>query len=253
MIRSALLVTLGVAITAFISFWCLIFSFFPNAENNIHKVARIWGYILLKISSTKVQVIGSENILRGRPQVFMANHQSDFDILIALAYVPGQFRWIAKKELFAIPVFGQAMRSAGYIEIDRQNHEQALQSLDLAGLRIREGKSVMTFPEGTRSRDGEIKAFKQGMFHLAIQSGAPIVPISIIGSGAIMPKRSLKVKPGNIKLVIDKPIPVKGYTLENRQELINRVRQVIIKNYDAYQNADMAGIKDVQTEIKAAV
>lgn len=253
MIRSALLVTLGVAITAFISFWCLIFSFFPNAENNIHKVAKIWGYILLKINTTKVQVIGSENILRGRPQVFMANHQSDFDILIALAYVPGQFRWIAKKELFAIPVFGQAMRSAGYIEIDRQNHEKALKSLDLAGLHIREGKSVMTFPEGTRSRDGEIKAFKQGMFHLAIQSGVPIVPISIIGSGAIMPKRSLKVKPGNIKLVIDKPIPVKGYTLENRQELINRVRQVIIKNYDAYRNADMEGIKDVQTEIKAAV
>ena len=255
MFRSALLVTLGVAVTAFFSFWSIVFSFFANAENNVHKVAKIWGKILLMISNTKVQVIGKENILRGKSQVFMANHQSDFDILITLAYVPGQFRWIAKKELFAIPVFGRAMKGAGYIEIDRQNHEKALLSLDQAALRIREGKSVMTFPEGTRSRDGEIKAFKQGTFYLAIQSGVPIIPISIIGSGEIMPKGSLKVKPGRIKLVIDKPIDVKGYTLENRQQLIDRVRQIIIDNYDTYRDAGAASIRDVQTvqpEMKTA-
>jgi len=216
-------------------------------------VANIWGRILLVICNTKVEVIGSENILRGKPQVFMANHQSDFDILITLAHVPGQFRWIAKKELFAIPVFGQAMKSAGYIEIDRQNHEKAMQSLDLAALRIRQGKSVMTFPEGTRSRNGEIKAFKPGTFYLAIQSGVPIVPITIIGSGDIMPKRSLKIKPGKIKLIIGKPISVQNYTLENRQELINRVRQVIIENYNTYRNAGTANIKDIQSEIKAAL
>lgn len=252
MIRSALLVTLGVAITAFFSFWAIVFSFFANAENNVHKVANIWGRMLLAICNTKVQVIGSENILRSKPQVFMANHQSDFDILITLAYVPGQFRWIAKKELFSIPIFGRAMKGAGYIEIDRQNHEKALRSLDLAALRIREGKSVMTFPEGTRSRDGEIKPFKQGTFYLAIQSGVPIVPISIIGSGDIMPKRSLKVKPGKIKLVIDKPISVTGYTLESRQELINRVRQVIIDNYDTYRDAGTASIKDIQPAMNTA-
>ncbi len=145
------------------------------------------------------------------------------------------------------------MRSAGYIEIDRQNHEKALRSLELAALRIREGKSVMTFPEGTRSRNGEIKAFKQGTFYLAIQADAPIVPISIIGSGEIMPKRSLKIKPGKIKLIIDKPIPVAGYSLENRHELIDRVRQVITRNYDAYRDAGKAGIKDVQTDTKTAL
>lgn len=253
MIRSALLVTLGVAITAFFSFWAVVFTFFANAENNVHKVANIWGKIMLMICSTKVQVIGGENILRGKPQVFMANHQSDFDILITLAHVPGQFRWIAKKELFAIPVFGRAMKGAGYIEIDRQNHEKAMQSLDLAALRIRQGKSVMTFPEGTRSRNGEIKAFKQGTFYLAIQSGAPIVPITIIGSGDIMRKRSLKINRGKIKLVIDKPIATKNYTLENRQELINKVRQIIIKNYDTYRDAGTASIKDVKPEMKTAL
>jgi len=253
MIRSALLVTLGVAVTAFFSFWSVVFSFFANAENNVHKVANIWARTLLMMCGTTVEVIGGENVLLGKPQVFMANHQSDFDILITLAFLPGQFRWLAKKELFAIPVFGQAMKSAGYIEIDRQNHQKALQSLDMAALRIRQGKSVMTFPEGTRSRDGEIKAFKQGTFYLAIQSGAPIVPIAIIGSGAIMPKRSLKIKSGRIRMVIDKPIDVTGYTLEDRQALIRHVRQIIKKNYDDYREAGTAGIRDIHTDTQTAI
>lgn len=253
MIRSAILVTLGVAITAFFSFWAVVFSFFANAENNVHKVANIWSRILLLLCKTKVEVIGAENIPPGKARVFMANHQSDFDIFIALAYVPGQFRWIAKKELFAIPVFGRAMKSAGYIEIDRQNHEKALHSLDLAAARIREGKSVMTFPEGTRSRNGEIKTFKQGTFYLAIQSGAPIVPITIIGSGDIMPRRSLNIKPGKIKVIIDKPIATQGYTVENRRELVEKVRQVIINNYDAYREVGTSGIKDVHSETNATL
>ena len=248
MIRSALLVTLGVAITGFISFWCVIFSVIPNSENRIHKIANLWAKILLLISNTKVEIIGRENILKGKPQIFMANHQSDFDILIVLGHIPGQFRWIAKKELFHIPIFGAAMKTAGYIEIDRHNHEKALQSLDEAALRIREGKSVMSFPEGTRSRNGEIRTFKQGIFHLAIKAGVPIVPVSIVGSGQIMPKRSLKVTPGRVKLIIDKPIDVKSYTIENRHELIDKVRKVIIKNYDSWREDGTTSIKDMEKE-----
>jgi len=248
MIHSALLVTLGVAVTAFMSFWSVVFSIFPAADNKIHKVANLWAKILLFICDTKVKVIGEENLLRGKPQIFMANHQSDFDILISLAFIPVQFRWIAKKELFTIPVFGAAMRSAGYIEIDRSNHEKAMQSIDEAALRIRRGKSIMTFPEGTRSRDGEIKAFKQGAFHLAIKSGVPIVPVSIIGSDRIMPKRSLRIKPGQIKLIIGKPIEVINFDIEKRRELIQKVRSEIINNYNEWQEADRLDIKDVESE-----
>ncbi|HPK53817.1 MAG TPA: lysophospholipid acyltransferase family protein [Smithellaceae bacterium] len=248
MIRSALLVTLGVAITAFFSFWSVVFSIIPNSENRIHKIANLWAKVLLLISNTKVEIIGKENILRNKPQIFMANHQSDFDILIVLGYIPGQFRWIAKKELFHIPIFGAAMRNAGYIEIDRHDHAKALQSLDEAAMRIREGKSVMSFPEGTRSPDGEIKMFKQGVFHLAIKSGVPVVPVSIVGSGKIMPKRSLKVTPGKVKLVIAKPIDIRNYTLENRHELIAHVRQIIIRNYDSWKEAGSANIKDKEKD-----
>ncbi len=245
MIHSTLLVTLGVAVTAFMSFWSVIFSVFPTADNKIHKVASLWAQILLFLSNTKVNVIGADNLLYGKPQILMANHQSDFDILISLAHIPLQFRWIAKKELFAIPIFGAAMRSAGYIEIDRSNREKALQSIDEAALRIRRGKSVMTFPEGTRSRDGEIKAFKQGTFHLAIQSGVPIVPVTIIGSGRIMPKRSLRIRPGQIKLIIGNPIEVIHYDIEKRHELIENVRNEIIKNYNEWKETDTQDMKDV--------
>ena len=247
MVHSALLVTLGVAITAFMSFWSVVFSVFPAADNKIHKVATLWAKLLLMICNTKVDVIGKENILFGKPQIFMANHQSDFDILISLAHIPVQFRWIAKKELFAIPVFGAAMRSAGYIEIDRSNREKAMQSIDEAALRIRSGKSVMTFPECTRSREGEIKAFKQGAFHLAVKSGVPIIPISIIGSGRIMPKRSLRIKPGQLKMVIGKPIDVQDVTIENRHALIEKVRNEIIKNYNAWQDIEMSPLKDLES------
>jgi 1-acyl-sn-glycerol-3-phosphate acyltransferase len=247
MIHSTLLVTLGVAVTAFMSFWSVVFSVFPAADNKIHKVANLWAKILLRLSNTKVKVLGEENLLRGKPKIFMANHQSDFDILISLAYIPVQFRWIAKKELFSIPIFGAAMRSAGYIEIDRSNREKAMHSIEEASLSIRKGKSIMTFPEGTRSRDGEIKAFKQGTFHLAIKSGVPIVPVSIIGSGRIMPKRSLRIKPAQIKLVIGKPIEVIDYDIEKRHELIEKVRNEIIKNYNEWQEPGHF-IKDLKSE-----
>ena len=248
MIRSALLVTLGVAITAFMSLCAVVFSVFPNSDNRVHKIANIWGKILLLICNTKAEVIGKENLDKKKPHVFMANHQSDFDILIALAYLPGQFRWLAKKELFNIPIFGAAMKSAGYISIDPQNRENAMQSLDEAVLRIRNGKSVMTFPESTRSRDGEIKAFKQGAFYLALKSGVPVIPITIIGSGQIMPKRSLRVRPGKIRLIIDKPVETKNYTVDNRRELIDKVRRIIIKNYDEWREAGTDSIKDMEKE-----
>ncbi len=248
MVHSALLVTLGVIITVFMSFWSVVFSFFPDADNKIHTVANLWAKILLLMCNTKVTVIGEENLLHGKPQIFMANHQSDFDILISLAYIPVQFRWIAKKELFNIPIFGTAMKSAGYIEINRNNREEALQSIDEAALRIRNGKSIMTFPEGARSCDGEINAFKQGAFYLAIKSGVPIVPVSIIGSGRIMPKRSVRIKPGQIKLIIGEPIETTSFDIENRHELIEKVRNTIIKNYNSWQEPENIKIKDLKSE-----
>jgi 1-acyl-sn-glycerol-3-phosphate acyltransferase len=240
MIRSALLVMVAVAVTAFMSMCAFLFPLLSQNENHAHKIANLWARMLLWLASTRVEVIGAGNVLKDRPQIFMANHQSDFDVLIVLAHIPGQFRWIAKKELFKIPIFGRAMRKAGYIEIDRQNHEKAMKSLDEAAQKIREGKSVVTFPEGTRSKDGTIKPFKQGMFHLAIRAGVPIVPISIIGAHEIMPKRTLMVRPGRITMVIGEAVDVSGYTIETRGELIERIRGIIIRNFESRTPHDAA-------------
>jgi 1-acyl-sn-glycerol-3-phosphate acyltransferase len=219
-------------ITAFVALFAAALPFISPGEEKVHRVAKLWARILLKLTGVRVELEGAQNVSAETPQIFMANHQSDFDILILLAHIPGQFRWIAKKELFKIPVFGKAMRNAGYIEIDRQNHESALKSLDEAAGKIRDGKSVVTFPEGTRSRDGKIKQFKQGMFYLAIQSGVPIIPISIIGAREIMSKRSLMIKPGVIKMMIGKPVDVSPYTLETRGALIDLTRRIIIGNFE---------------------
>ncbi|HON22876.1 MAG TPA: lysophospholipid acyltransferase family protein, partial [Syntrophales bacterium] len=128
--------------------------------------------------------------------------------------------------------------NAGYIEIHRQHHQRALQSLAEAARKIREGKSVMSFPEGTRSKDGSIRPFKKGMFHLALESGVPIVPITIVGAAEIMPKRSLKINPGRITMIIDKPIDAGAYDDASRPELMDRVRGVILKNYDEWRRQD---------------
>ncbi len=223
---------LGTAWTAYMAANTVIFSYLSPNENQSHRVARLWAKILLIMTSVRVQVTGKENLKEGQSHVFMVNHQSVFDIFVLLAHIPVQFRWIVKKELFKVPVFGQAMRNAGYIEIDRQNHEKALQSLDIAARKIREGKSVMTFPEGTRSKDGKIKPFKQGMFYLAVQSGVPVIPVTLIGTAEIMTKNSLKIFPKKVKMVIDKPIDVSNYSIENRSELITLVQNIITQNYE---------------------
>lgn len=232
MFRSAILVTLGAAITAFVSFFIVVsYSVLPRGERTVHRIAVLWARILLWMSSVKTEVVGSENILRGRSQIFMANHQSGFDILIVQAHLDTYFAWIAKKELFSIPVFGHAMKRSGYIPIDRKNFVRAMRSISDAARIIREGKSVMTFPEGTRSMDGQIHPFKKGVFHLALKAGVPIVPVTIIGSGEIMPKKSLRVHPGKVVLVIDRPIDVTGYTEETLDELLNRVYDVVASHY----------------------
>ncbi|MBN1548643.1 MAG: 1-acyl-sn-glycerol-3-phosphate acyltransferase [Syntrophaceae bacterium] len=234
MIRSLGIFTIGVMLTACFSLYAVLLALISPGEEKIHQVARIWARVLLRLAGVKVHVIGRENILQNEPRIFMANHQSDFDIFTVLGHIPGEFRWIAKEDLFRIPVFGRAMRAAGYIPIDRGNHEKAMDSIVKAAGKIRENRSVMSFPEGTRSLDGTIGSFKPGMFHLAMQAQVPIVPITIIGANAVWPKRTLNIKRGTITIVIDKPIDVAKYTPERRNELIEKVRNIILLNLETY-------------------
>ncbi|MEJ5300228.1 MAG: lysophospholipid acyltransferase family protein [Thermodesulforhabdaceae bacterium] len=189
--------------------------------------ARIWGLIQLKATGTKVIVRNKQFVNPKETYVYMGNHQSWFDIFVLLAYVPGQFRWLAKEELYKIPIVGQAMRLIGYIPIDRSNRAKAFESIDKAAEKIQEGASVMIFPEGTRSRDGVLQPFKKGGFILAIKSKKPILPISISGSYRIMRKGSWIVNPGVITLTFHPPIPTENYSIDDRDHLISLVEKAI--------------------------
>jgi 1-acyl-sn-glycerol-3-phosphate acyltransferase len=162
----------------------------------------------------------------------MPNHQSNFDIPVLLGHLNVQFRWLAKVELFKIPIFGYAMKRAGYISIDRSNRKSAFKSLKRAAKIIREGVSVLIFPEGTRNKESNIGLFKKGGFVLAVDSGVPIVPVIIHGTRAIMPKKKLLIRPKDVILEIKKPIETRDYTRKTKEDLMEKVRQTISGSFE---------------------
>ena len=203
---------------------------FDRKGNVIHLYARLWGRLILWASGVKVKIRGLERIAPGRPYIFMANHLSAYDIFVLLSELPVQFRWLAKAELFRIPVLGWAMGTAGYISLDRSEPKKAYRSMEEAARRIREGTSVVIFPEGTRSKDGRLQPFLKGGFTLAVKSQVPIVPVSISGTWEIMPPQSRKVRKGDVEVVVGEPIETKGYTMKEREELMKRVSEAISAN-----------------------
>jgi 1-acyl-sn-glycerol-3-phosphate acyltransferase len=193
----------------------------------LHTYSRLWGRVGLLLAGVGLRVEGLENLPAGQATIYMANHQSNFDILALFAGIPGQFRWLAKEELFHIPLFGLAMRRAGYIPIDRSDRVKAVQSMNEAARRIDGGTSVAIFPEGTRSPDGNLLSFKKGGFMLALKSGAPIVPVAICGSYEIMPKHSRWIQGGTIRVRVFPPLPTAGATAAERDRLMDEVRRSI--------------------------
>lgn len=232
MIRTAFIILWVVVTTAVLGIVAIIMSFFTRTGDPVHIIARIWARSILMVSRVPVRVHGLTNIEPGKSYIYMANHQSNFDIPVLLGYLPVQFRWLAKAELFKIPVFGRAMLGAGYVKIDRFNQESAFKSISEAAQRMKNGVSVMIFPEGTRSRDGNISPFKKGGFVMAVDSGVPIVPIILKGTRSIMAKSSLRINRGAVEMQIAKPIDTTGYSRETKEDLMKQVRTVICENFD---------------------
>lgn len=233
MIRSVLLWISIVISTVGLS--TLVFITFPFDRNGniIHHYARWWAKIQLLVSGVRVKVKGLEHLDRETPYIYMSNHQGSYDIFALLSCLPVQFRWIAKKELFSIPILGWAMGAANYISIDRSGRRKALESIERAASKIKGGVSVVIFPEGTRSRDGSIQPFKRGGFTLALKSGVPIIPITINGSRDVMPRDSMRVQPGEIRVNIDRAIQTTPFSLRERNVLMEKVRETIEKNLTA--------------------
>ncbi|MDM8543149.1 lysophospholipid acyltransferase family protein [Desulfococcaceae bacterium HSG9] len=219
-------------VTAIFSVAVFLASLTDSKGVNPHKVAGIWARCILFGSRVKVRIRGLSNIDHSRSYIFMLNHQSLYDIPVILGCLPVQFRWLAKHELFKIPLFGTAMRRAGYISINRTNRRSAFKSLKIAALIIRSGVPVVIFPEGTRSPDGRILPFKKGGFVLAIQSQVPIVPVIIQGTSAILTKKQIKITPGEVSIQVCAPIPTTDYTIKTKEILMDRVKTVISEPFE---------------------
>lgn len=188
---------------------------------------RYWGRILCLLAGVRVRVEGIDHIDLNQTYIFAGNHASQYDIFSFQGYFPHDFRWIAKKELFAIPLFGQAMHHVGYIPIDRSHGRQALKSLDEAAKRIASGSSVLIFPEGTRSADGHLHEFKAGAVLLAIKAGVPIVPLGFNGSYEVLPKGKLLPRGGEIVIRIGQPIATDHFKSSDKQQLAGELQAAV--------------------------
>ena len=196
---------------------------FRRPQNKVQFFPRTWGRVICKLVGVRVNIVGAENLTPDHTYIFVGNHVSQFDIFSFQGFFPHDFRWIAKKELFRIPLLGSAMNLAGAIPIDRSHGRKALKSLNQAAQQIAQGASVLIFPEGTRSSDGKLQPFKTGAITLAIKAGVPVVPIGFIGTHAILPKGKLLANSGEITIRIGRPLATNTFTMKDKQGLAKQL------------------------------
>jgi len=187
-----------------------------------------WSRDILSAAGTPVVASGLEHIPRDRPVIYASNHSSMFDIWALFATLPGSVRFVAKRELFRIPILGRAMLAVGHVPIDRTARKRAFQAYDEAARMIRGGTSVVVFPEGTRSRTGELLPFKNAPFGLAIAAQVPIVPVYVHHTFEILPKGAWRLRPRPIRLVVGQAITTAGLGPEDRERLRDEVRAAMV-------------------------
>ena len=197
-------------------------------EGAAYRLCQHWARINLGVCGVRVHTRRVATLDPAHPYVFMSNHRSQFDILaVVMALEDFQLRWVAKKELTRVPVFGWILSNTGHIIIDRSDHAQAVASLRAARAKMQEGVSVVIFPEGTRAApDQRLLPFKKGGFMLALETGFPIVPVVVRGSAAVLPNHSTRIGSGEIEVVVGAPIPVAG---QERDELMRRVQSFMLE------------------------
>ena len=201
-------------------------SMFDRRGRFAHWCARTWSWLILRTTGVRVDVDGLDRLTPGRTYVFVANHQSIYDIPILFSSLPWQLRIIAKESLGRFPFLGWHLRRTGHLLVDRR-HPDLSTTLGWASRLTAKGLSLIVFPEGTRSADGRVRRFKSGSFYLALEAGLPVVPLSIVGSRHIMLKDRLAVYPGRVRLVVHEPIETAGQAGADPKAFGERVRELV--------------------------
>jgi 1-acyl-sn-glycerol-3-phosphate acyltransferase len=206
----------------------ILLGLFDRYGKRVYTISRLWSRMILAVSGVTLKVHGLSHLEAGRQYVFMVNHQSNLDIpVLVRSLKPFQLRWLAKKELLRVPFLGWAIWAAKHVIVDRSDRAAALDSLNKAKQLMNGGISLVIFPEGTRSARGRLLPFKRGGFLLAVKMRTPVVPITINGSGAVLPRGDWRIRGGAIEVAIHAPIAVENYRAGKLRALSDQVRDVI--------------------------
>ncbi len=223
---------------------------FDSKGRLTYGISRFWTWAILKIGGIRLKVQGLDRLDPSRQYIFMANHQSNIDIPVLVQSLTNfQLRWVAKKELLLVPLFGWAIWASRHIIVDRSNHAKARASLRKARERIEGGISVVLFPEGTRGLGEELLPFKRGGFVLAVQTQTPIVPVTINGSGTILPKGDWRIRGGEIEVIVSEPVPLNQHHPGNLRGLLSHVRRIMESHY----RRQAGSFSDASNEMQALV
>jgi 1-acyl-sn-glycerol-3-phosphate acyltransferase len=198
-------------------------------------LGRYWGRCILAACGIRVDVQGLDHLDPQRGYVLISNHLSNFDVFAIIGSLPINVHFITKRELLRVPVLGQALTLSNHIVIDRAKPEEAIEEINRrVAARMGEGFGVLFFAEGTRSEDGQVRAFKKGGVSLALQTGLPIIPLSISGTRKFLPRKAAIIHPhGRVRIVLGVPIATAGLPRDRRDELNETVRRIIVANYVA--------------------
>ncbi|HEX7361177.1 MAG TPA: lysophospholipid acyltransferase family protein [Bryobacteraceae bacterium] len=215
--------------TMFFGSLSLLVSFFDKTGRRQIAVGRFWARFLLGLSGIRVRVSGLERIAPGGSYIFVTNHLSYMDTPVMLAYIPVQFRFLAKRGLFKVPFLGQHLSRGGHIPVPLEDPRAAVKTLQRAAQVIQAKKiSLLIFPEGGRSQDGVLQPFKEGAAYIAIRAGVPIVPVVLRGTREVLPFGSGVVRAGLVDLHVLEPIDTRGMALKERGRLTERLRGLIL-------------------------
>jgi 1-acyl-sn-glycerol-3-phosphate acyltransferase len=199
-----------------------------SGDFSIWLARRVWAPSALWLAGVRVEAHALADLPAG-PAIYVANHESALDVWVLFHAIRRNLRFIAKRELFRIPIFGWYLSLARFVEVDRRNRVRAVLALKKAGEMVRAGVSLIAFPEGTRSPDGRVQPFKKGPFVLAMEAGVPVVPVAIAGAATLNPKRRLEVRPGTIHLALGEPVNPRDFA--DKDALLREVRRRIIQQH----------------------
>lgn len=191
------------------------------------RFARGWARSVLAVAGISVRGLHLEKAERGKSVVVAANHESFCDILVLLATLPMQVRFLAKRSVFRVPVLGWSIAAAGFVAVDRGDRARGAATVETALRRLEGGRSLVIFPEETRTRNGELLPFKRGAAHLALKSALPLLPVGIAGTFHILPRGTWEIRPGPVVVAVGDPIDVAGRSLRDRDAVTQETRDRI--------------------------